>query len=331
MRGPFGLKKWHVALMAVTLAAALPGYFLFQRWDRSDPWLGKLSAYRDTQDYNALVKAVQDAPPPPEGFSFVVLGDTRTDFEAAEGVLTRAKAENPAFVLETGDLVRSGTASEFISYHLPLVRLLDPVPLIPVPGNHDLSRFEDGYAFKSLYGDDHFSFDYGECRFVGFNNAGEDAVRLRDLEFLRSELSKPGARFKFVVMHVPPPYIESFCHSAGRRGFRSGVAEFRNLMAAMKVNEVFMGHIHGVATGVVDGVRYTVTGGAGAELTDNLGPEGGVHNFVLVRVGPAGVRTDVLRMAAGRWDRAGLGDSLPILATAPSGPTRPSGAWPQRR
>jgi hypothetical protein len=37
-----------------------------------------------------------------------------------------------------------------------------------------------------------------------------------------------------------------------------------------------MGRIHGFAAGMRDGVRYTVTGGAGAGagLTDNLGPGG---------------------------------------------------------
>ncbi len=46
------------------------------------------------------------------------------------------------------------------------------------------------------------------------------------------------------------------------------------------------------------------SGGAGASLTTNLGKEGNVHNYVVVHVGPNGVKSEVVRFVNGEWVRS---------------------------
>lgn len=77
-------------------------------------------------------------------------------------------------------------------------------------------------------------------------------------------------------------------------------------MTKMGVNTVFMGHVHGYATSVVDGVRYTITGGGGANLAERLPDEGRAHNFVSVRVTTEGVNQEVVRLVGDEWVRTAI-------------------------
>lgn len=176
-----------------------------------------------------------------------------------------------------------------------------------MPGNHDEGPGRDYSSFEAIHGGVRFSFEYGGCRFVGINNS-ERLMPLSggDLDYLRSELSKPAAGRKFVLMHVPPRYREEALSSARLRGFRWNASDFRRTMKDHGVDQAFFGHIHGFASARIDGVRHTITAGAGAPLSSDLGPEGGVFNFVLVHVGPGGVRTEVFRLVDGRWVRSEL-------------------------
>jgi hypothetical protein len=56
----------------------------------------------------------------------------------------------------------------------------------------------------------------------------------------------------------------------------------------------------------VDGVRYVITGGAGAPLAEQLPKEGAVYNFLLVHVAPDGVRMEVSKLVEGKWIRSAL-------------------------
>ncbi|MCP4640362.1 MAG: hypothetical protein GY851_08020, partial [bacterium] len=91
------------------------------------------------------------------------------------------------------------------------------------------------------------------------------------------------------------------------RGFWWNSGKIRALMTEMKVDQVFLGHIHGFNTQVVDGVRYTITGGAGASLSSALPEEGQVHNYVVVHVTADGVRYEVVRDIDGTWERESFG------------------------
>ncbi len=285
-----------VAFMAVIGVAALA--YRTVTWVHED--LDRLAEYSITQGYAALFQAIHAQEVGPEGFTFVVLGDTRSNMPVAHEVLRRAAAENPAFIINTGDLVRHGTVEEYITYHMPLVELAAPIPYVPIPGNHDDGPNRDFAAFKALYGAERFSFDYGNCRFVGVNTSDRLRMGWADLRYLETELGKPGAKWKFVVLHIPPDYVVS----AGGRSFKWNTKRFQRLMQRMKVTHVFMGHIHGYATEVADGIPYTISAGGGAPLTTTLGKEGNVRNYVVMHVRPEGVKGEVVRLLGNQWVRS---------------------------
>ena len=268
--------------------------------------LAPLAAMSKTQRYASLVEALPPRPVPSEGLTFVVLGDTRSNLDIAKGVLARSLDEHPALILHTGDLGTDGTPEEYLAYHLQLVEASEPVPIIPVVGNHEKGPNGDYAPFIAIYGGLRFSFDYGACRFIGILSDEKRGIDEDDWQYLEQELAKPGARHTFVFMHVPPLYVTEAVLPEDGRGFTKKQDEFRELMARMKVDHVFLGHIHGFGSVIINGIPYTVTGGAGASLTERLASDAKVHNFILVRVTPQGVQTEAFVLRANTWSKRTL-------------------------
>lgn len=288
--------------IAVALVAgAVLAVWVYRELTWTEMDLSRLEELSATEGYAALIARLHASDPGSEGFSFVALGDTRSNFEKATEVLTRVAQEEPAFILSNGDLGRDGTVEEYLEYHLPLIEQIDPIPFIAAPGNHEKGPNRDFAPFKALFGDERFSFDYGGCRFVGFNNGDRPKTGPLDLRYLKQELSKPGAKHKFVILHQPPEFLEEAVHSEDKRGFAWNSRPFHRIMQEYEVDHVFAGHVHGFATSVIDGVRYTITGGGGVGLTDTLGEDAQVHHFILVHVSPEGVRNEVIKLVDGAW------------------------------
>ncbi len=290
--------------VAVMLAAALGGLYLWQ-WATAGRGVKRLAALRERHGFDAMTAALRARHGNPEHARFVVLGDTRNNVPVASEVYRQAAGEKPALVFHTGDIVRRGAAGEFLRNHVPLLELVSPAPMFCVPGNHDQGARRDFNAFRALYGADRFSFDFGGCRFTGFNNCARERVGSETLAWLDGELSKPGARRRYVFMHIPPVYFEeTFAGKDRRRGFKKNADAFHALMRKHGVDEVFMAHIHGYATAVLDGVRYTLTAGGGAPLSRHLAEANSVHNYVVLDVSPEGVRRFVARRRGdGAWER----------------------------
>jgi len=299
------MMKKTIIPLAILLVLVL-GYFLYSWLTYEELDLAPLEKYAETENLDTLIAKVQSEPPGPDGFKFVVLGDTRSHFGTAQKVLEQAAKEDPAFILSNGDIVRRGRPSEFIAHHMRLVESIRPIPFITVPGNHEDGPNKEFAAFKAIYGKLNFSFDYGDCRFVGINNADRWGMTWFDLGYLEEQLSKPGAEHKFVVFHVPPEDLDVYVESEEGRGFTLNSQRFRRLMEEQEVDHVFMGHVHGYATTVTNGVRYTITGGGGASLAKRLPEEGRVHNYVVVHVRPDGLESEVVRLIGDEWVRTAI-------------------------
>ncbi len=309
------MRKPHLILWSVVVLLALAGvgYLLYERVSWVELDLSLIESYAATESYSELIRRVHEREDPSDGFTFVVLGDTRSNLAMAREVLQEAVKENPAFILSNGDIVRKGRPEEYVAHHLQLVKEIAPHPFIPVPGNHEEGPNRDFAAFRAVYGEERFNFDFGECRFVGINNGDHTGLSGSDLRYLEQELSRPASegqtdppKYKFVIFHVPPIFLANAVAGEDGRGFRWNARKLKVLMTRLGVDHVFVGHVHGFASEVVDGVRYTITGGGGADLTSELGPEGNVHNYVVVHVGPQGLRTEVVRLMKGQWTRAEL-------------------------
>jgi len=297
------LFKILVGVILVLVVIGAIGYPIYRHVTHVNLDLSPLAPYHKTQNYATLIKDVKSKPIGPDGFTFIALGDTRSNIDVARRVLKAAAAEKPAFIISNGDIVRRGRVEEYLAHHLRLVKMIAPIPFIPVPGNHEAGPNDDFATFKAVYGGEQFSFDYGNCRFVGVNDSTRWGMTGADLAYLKQELSKPGVKYKFVLFHVPPRFLKDAVQTAEGRGFRWHAGAFRQLMKDEHVTEVFMGHIHGFATEVLDGVRYTITGGGGANLAKELGPEGAVHNYVVVHVTPGGLKQEEVKYVGEKWIR----------------------------
>jgi 3',5'-cyclic AMP phosphodiesterase CpdA len=308
--------KW--TWIAVVVLAALALLAGGGWWVSASPGdLSRLDQYVPLCNYQTLLAGLTQ-PADPDSFTFVVLGDSRTNNLIGEKVYGAAAQEHPDLFFHTGDLIRSGAVDEYLDHHLPLVKSVAPVPVFSVPGNHERGERRDFAAFEHLHGGDRFSFDYGNSRFVGFNASEPVRVSRGDLAFLEKELSKPGVEHKFVFFHIPPKHAEMAFLGNDRRGFGWNADKLHQLLVRHGVDEVFMGHIHGYASEVLDGVRYTLTAGAGAPLSKELPMAGRVHNYMTVRVTPEGVSTEVVYLdpPTGEWRRHLLGDA-PAAAVLP--------------
>ena len=286
----------------------LCGYIIFMERKRHSPHLNisLLKDYIPRESYQSLFKQVQSIPVKPDGFTFVVLGDTRSNLRMARKVLAETERYHPAFILHTGDIVRRGTIDEYLNHHLVLCEEMKPIPIIPVPGNHEEGPDGDFQAFRYLYGQERFCFDYGNCRFVGVNDCRKEGMSQSNLDYLRDKLSRPGVRYRFVVFHIPPSFVEKAAHSEYGRGFTHNAKALQQLMEEMNVTGVFLGHVHGFAAQVINGVYYIITGGGGAGLSKGLGKTGNVYNFVIVHVAPDSVHMEVSRFFGGKWENTSL-------------------------
>ncbi len=292
------------ALAGLPAVAGLVGGKRMYRYVRAHE--GREELARNCRQYHAsaAIETLKKTERPGEPFLFVVLGDNRATKKVPPVIHRQARRENPTFLFNTGDLVRYGTAQEYVERYIPLLEIMEPVPVISVPGNHDRGARNDFAGYRAVHGTERFSFDYGPCRFVGVNNGKRARMDGDDIVYLRRELSKSPIRHKFVFLHIPPTYFEDGVVTVTkRRGFVKFREEFRALMTEQQVDEVFMGHIHGYATKITDGVRYTLTAGAGAPLSKRLPTEAQVHNYVVCHVGPEGYRREVVRSIGGEWVR----------------------------
>jgi hypothetical protein len=265
-----------------------------------------LRPYYEKYNCDKLLEELYAKGPAPETFSFVVFGDSRNNVFVASKIFEQAAKENPAMIFHTGDLIRGGRVSEYLENFLPLLEITDPVPVFCVPGNHERGERRDFAAYNAIYGTERFSFDYGPSRFVGFNDSEMIRVSSDDLEFLERELGKPGAQYKFVFFHIPPAYFEeAVIRDGDPRGFTWNAPELRELLTKHNVDEVFMSHIHGYATTVIDDVRYTLTAGAGAPLSERLPEKRRIYHLVVVHVSPEELSEELVRLVPGslEWAR----------------------------
>lgn len=283
-------------LLGGAFVVLLGGLYLFQV-ATAHQGMDTLEDHRSKFGFEVLTEASRERVSDSDAVRFAVFGDSRNNRKAAELVYGAAAAKDPHLMFHTGDIVRHGTPKEFARNHLPLVEALAPIPMFCVPGNHDRGPRRDFAAFKAIYGGTRFAFEVGPCGFVGFNNSGKERVTEEHLAFLEKELSSMSAPHKYVFFHIPPAFFEdTFVNDDKRRGFTKNAPEMHELFRRYAVEEVFMAHIHGYASSDIDGVRYTLTAGAGAPLSSRVKSEDSVLHYVLIEADNAAVTREVVRL-----------------------------------
>lgn len=211
------------------------------------------------------------APAAGEPVTLLVFGDTRSLGDEHRRVTRTMAAEQAAAAIHTGDLVADGARPEewrtFFDIEYPL---LGSTALYPALGNHDATseRGVDLYrrAFVlprlSPHPERVYSFDLGDVHVAVLDSrldpAEQAAWLAQDVEQARSG----GAQRVFLVMHHSP-------YSAGRHGGSDAARLFiAPLARQLRVDALFAGHDHLYERGEADGLRYFISGGGGAPLSE---------------------------------------------------------------
>ena len=215
------------------------------------------------------------APADARPFRFLAYGDSRSDAEAHAAVVRAMEAAPGDFLVNTGDMVSKGNQprdwAELFSIEGRLLR--DRCVFVAV-GNHELYRgdpagevaflhyfaeAEQGHEVDRLYG----SFRWSNTRFFVLN--AMDGWTGPERDWLRAELDRaldePGLAHRIAVMHWGP-------FSSGPHGDNPALArgDVVTLMRDRKVSLVIAGHDHAYERGAGLGLKYVITGGAGAPL-----------------------------------------------------------------
>jgi hypothetical protein len=225
-----------------------------------------------------------------ESFEFVVIGDTRPRFESEdfrifEGLLQKINEAKPALVINLGDLIYGYGMRKEKQWDLyqQVVRRCE-VPYYQVPGNHDTFSREARRVYGQRFGKFYQSSDYGGCHFVLLDTCESTRwgyLGPKEMEWLKADLQTNQLRPVFVFTHFPvweaerikPQYHDFWTET------------LHPLFREFGVKAVFGGHYHCYGpTREIDGIRYFVTGGGGAELLPDYRKSGGEHHFVKVRV-----------------------------------------------
>ncbi|MFH1723698.1 MAG: metallophosphoesterase [Elusimicrobiota bacterium] len=253
-----------------------------------------------------LRRLAQARADPGKTVRFAVLGDcepgrfrvTRALF-GSPGAFQRLMAaiaeREPEFLLQLGDMVSRGTLRNYERLFETLAELDPAFPFLPVPGNHERRSphlRSDSRLFRACFGKSNYAFDHGPARFVAVDTSDRRLTRLQ-LSWLDRVLRTPLR--KLVFTHFPPrPLREwtSVLRVPMAAGFRKGAEAFVRLASAHRVDRVYVGHIHALASTRHGGVGYVLSGAGGSPLYPwPVGERR--HHFLIVRAGPRGIREEV--------------------------------------
>lgn len=118
------------------------------------------------------------------------------------------------FGLVAGDVVNDNLA--LYERHNRLMSQIG-IPMWNVPGNHDLNPESPNYTyatqtFKSVFGPDYYSFDYGQVHFLALNNVGfkgkgqgyEGHIDADQMQWITNDLKDvPSDKLIMIITHIP--------------------------------------------------------------------------------------------------------------------------------
>ena len=253
----------------------------------------RLAPYRETFNISGNIsKLLADQPADSKRIRFVVMGDSRSNPDMWQTIIKHIDDLNPApaFVINTGDIVRHGYTQEYLDYYIPPL-LNTPVPYFVAIGNHDDGDSGMATEYRTLFGEQslNYYFDYGGFRFIFIDNVTRVQSAQQTLHWLETVLKKTPQELSVIVSaHKPPATIRKWAYHAWDE---ISSRRFTELLSEYRVAHVFLGHIHAYSTASLNGVDYTIAGGGGAGLHDRYGEGGNVHHYLICDVAPDGTLT----------------------------------------
>ena len=180
----------------------------------------------------------------------------------------------PAFVIGTGDYHHHHRNEREISTYLKFVKQIDPsIPVLMVPGNHDIPSLEaeDLAFYNSHIGKSYFYYTYENCAFIGLNSTWmtnypcEEEARQR--QWLEEKLKEAQrCRFIFVIFHISL-FLNDADEEEHYSNFPKAVRQsYIDLFQQNGVSAVLSGHRHKPYTGKVGQMDMITCGSCGRQL-----------------------------------------------------------------
>lgn len=198
-------------------------------------------------------------------YRFIAYGDNRTgrgNRRVHRELVKLMAAEDPAFVLNTGDLVGRGDRTGlWVDFFDDIEPVTVRAPYVAVKGNHDMS--EEGWFsryFRAKGGKIFGTFSYAGGRFIILDTNRAITREDEQYDFLVNALKRGSKRSPLIVLLHEPPF------SGGKHGSRQDIIDlWVPLFEQYGVDLVIGGHDHNYQRiGPKNGVHYLVTGGGGA-------------------------------------------------------------------
>jgi predicted phosphodiesterase len=224
-----------------------------------------------------------------DSLNFYVFGDSQGYQGGLEQIVAIAKEYRPDFVFHCGDLTPFGQENQYADVLAVLEEF--NVPLYTTPGNHDI-RLGGGARYIEHFGEPNYSFDLGPAHITAFNSSASD-ISEDDFEWLDNDLTESNAEWKFVFTHIPPfdPRPEENHTLLNETTSTRLLALFNHT----GVNTVFAGHIHMYNQTMRNGVRYVISGGAGANLVAER-DKGGLYHFINVTLSDSDLTIECIEL-----------------------------------
>ena len=219
--------------------------------------------------------------------NFYVFGDSQGYQGGVEQIVTTANLHRPDFIFHCGDLTPFGQENQYQAIKTVLDQSI--VPVYATIGNHDL-KDGGGALYEEYFGSSTYSFDRGPAHFTVFNTSSGD-ITSQEFSWLEQDLTKTEAEFRFVFTHIPP-----FDPRTGENHSLINLTSSTQLMSLFEEHEVdvvFTGHIHMYNETTINGVRYVITGGAGASLYADE-DSGGIYHYMNVTLNEDGLTLETV-------------------------------------
>jgi 3',5'-cyclic AMP phosphodiesterase CpdA len=249
-----------------------------------------------------------------EKYKYIILGDNRGGYNTFGQIIQQANGQNPVFVIDNGDLVYSGKPNQYRLFDQMVSKL--STTLCTNLGNHDI-RGDGRSIYTKLYGPAYYSFSFGNSHFVFLDSSpgwtDKRSISEEQYTWLEKDLAKSKGMSIYVITHIPPrdprsnikpnilpKYVDKI--KKGQNWFEKKLdnyyenkimahcfqnpkeaQKFETLMTSYHVDTVYLSHIHSYFEYEWGGVRYLISGGAGAELLT----ENSYYHYMITTLGNA--------------------------------------------